>query len=376
MTKAMVSATVPFLDLGRVNAAYEHQLLEACAKVIRSGWYIMGEEVSHFEQEFASYCGTKHAVGVGNGLDALSLVLAAWKEQGKVKDGDEVIVQGNTFIATIAAIMANGLRPVLADVSAKTFNLDPHRIATLIGPRTRVMIPVHLYGQLAPMPELMDLALERNLLVLEDCAQAHGAILNGKKAGSWGHAGAFSFYPGKNLGALGDGGAVVTDEPELRDLVRALGNYGSRRKYEHDLPGINSRLDEIQAAVLRVKLAYLDQDIASRRRVAEIYRSQIKHPGVHLPEVENELAHVWHLFVIRCECRDDLQQYLLRQNIHTQIHYPRAVQDHKPYRTLFQSERMQQMALHEKVLSLPMHPVMTDEQVTLVVNAINSFSAY
>jgi dTDP-4-amino-4,6-dideoxygalactose transaminase len=365
---------VPFLDLAGVNAVYKSELLAACERVISSGRYIMGDELNHFEREFATYCDREHAVGVGNGLDALSIVLAAWKEQGKLQQGDEVIVQANTFIATLAAIMANGLRPILADVIPETFNLNPESVAALIGRRTKVIIPVHLYGQLAPMPEIISLARDRDLLVLEDCAQAHGAVLEGKKAGSWGHAGAFSFYPGKNLGALGDGGAVVTNDSQLANLVRAMRNYGSSKKYEHDLPGVNSRLDEIQAAMLRVKLAFLDRDTVRRRQISQVYLDEIRNPHIRLPEVRDELAHVWHLFVVRTQRRTELQKHLHERGIQTLIHYPRAIEEHKPYRSLRQSMPMKKTALHETVLSLPLYPTMSEKQVAAVVDAVNAFA--
>lgn len=365
---------VPFLNLQQINQVVADELKAACARVIDSGWYIQGAELRQFEDEFARYCGTAHAVGVGNGLDALSLVLGAWKEQGKLEEGDEVIVQCNTFIATIAAIVANGLKPVLADVDQHNYNLDPASVASLISSRTRVLLPVHLYGQLSPMPEIMALAKRYDLLVLEDCAQAHGAELDGRRAGSWGDAAAFSFYPGKNLGALGDGGAVTTDDHGLAELVRAMGNYGSRVKYQHDLPGINSRLDEIQAAMLRVKLAHLDQDITRRRRVARRYLEEICNPLVALPGVVDHEAHVWHLFVVATAHREALQAYLGGGGVQTLIHYPHAIPDHRPYAALAQPQRAREAALHTRILSLPIASTLTDSQVDHVVACINGFS--
>ncbi|TOE88922.1 DegT/DnrJ/EryC1/StrS family aminotransferase, partial [Vibrio parahaemolyticus] len=241
---------IPFLDLKSINLQYHNELKEACARVIDSGWYIMGNELTQFESEFAEYCGTKHAIGVANGLDALILVLRAWKEMGKLKDGDEVIVPANTYIASILAITENNLTPILVEPDPLSYNLTKKNVEAAITPRTKVILPVHLYGLISPMPELMVLAEEHNLLVLEDCAQAHGAEIADKKAGSWGDAAGFSFYPGKNLGALGDAGAITTNDDELSSVVRALRNYGSHKKYENLYKGVNSRLDEIQAAML------------------------------------------------------------------------------------------------------------------------------
>lgn len=300
----------PFLDLKAINAQYRDELVAAVTRVIDSGWYIQGGEVKAFEEEFADYCGSEHCIGVANGLDALTLTLRAWKEMGVLKEGDEVIVPANTYIASILAITENRLKPVLVEPDETTFNLCPEKVADVITPDTRVILAVHLYGQIAPMPALMALAEKHNLLVLEDAAQAHGASINGKKAGSWGHAAGFSFYPGKNLGALGDGGAVTTDDDELAQTVRALGNYGSHKKYENLYQGVNSRLDEIQAAMLRVKLRHLDHEIEKRRSIASYYLKNIQAMGLHLPQYPCRENHVWHLFVVRTSDRDALQKYL------------------------------------------------------------------
>lgn len=364
---------IPFLDLKAVNHEYADELKAACARVIDSGWYIGGAELARFEKAFAEYCGVPFAVGTGNGLDALILVLRAWKQQGKLKAGDEVIVPANTFIATVSAVTETGLIPVLVDIDPATHNLDCPAVEAAITPRTRVLLPVHLYGQLAPMPQLMALAERYGLLVLEDCAQAHGAQLNGRKAGSWGHAAAFSFYPGKNLGALGDGGAVVTSDDELARLVRALGNYGSSVKYRHDYPGVNSRLDEIQAAMLSVKLAYLDADAERRRQVAERYLRGVNNPLITLPGVSERNAHVWHLFVVECVERDALQQHLARRGIQTAIHYPLPIPDHAPYKALKLSLPMENARLHARILSLPIYPTLTEGEQERVVTALNEF---
>src|SRR5580698_2479811 len=271
---------IPFLSLREVNARYADELKVAAGRVIDSGWYVLGEELKSFEREFADYIGVRHALGVGNGLDALALILRGYKELGAIVDGDEVIVPGNTFIASFLAVTENRLVPVPVEPDPVSFNIDPACVEAAIGPRTRAIMAVHLYGQVANMPALAALARKHNLLLIEDAAQAHGAMRDGRKAGAFGNAAAFSFFPGKNLGALGDGGAVVTDDDALAERVAALRNYGSDVKYHHLFQGLNSRLDEIQAAMLRVKLRYLDEDIAWRRRVALRYREGIHHPHI------------------------------------------------------------------------------------------------
>lgn len=364
---------VPFLDLKGINHEYADELKTACARVIDSGWYIAGDELARFEAEFAHYCGTHYAIGTGNGLDALSLVLRAWKEQGKLNAGDEVIVQSNTFIATVSAVLENGLSPIVVDVDSATYNLDIAAVEAAITAKTRVILPVHLYGQLAPMPQIMALAKQHGLLVLEDCAQAHGATLHGCKAGSWGDAAAFSFYPGKNLGALGDGGAITTQDGELATLVRAMGNYGSRIKYQHEYPGINSRLDEIQAALLRVKLARLDTDTERRRLVAERFLSGIRHSHIQLPKALERSAHVWHLFVIKCPYRDELQAYLADRGIQTLIHYPLPIDHHRPYAALSTTSKAIKPALNRLILSLPLYPTLTEAEQEYIIATINQF---
>jgi dTDP-4-amino-4,6-dideoxygalactose transaminase len=365
---------VPFLSLHDVNARLADELKAAAARVIDSGWYILGEELAAFEREFAAWCGTQYAVGTGNGLDALSLVLRAWREMGALAEGDEVIVPANTFIASFLAITENGLRPVPVEPDPLTFNIDPALVEAAIGPRTRVIMPVHLYGQLADMDALAEIAGRRGLLLLEDAAQAHGAVRHGKRAGSFGHAAAFSFFPTKNLGALGDGGAVVTDDERLAACVSALRNYGSEVKYHHPMRGINSRLDEIQAAMLRVKLRYLDADTARRRAIAAQYRDGIAHPGILLPVVRSEEAHVWHLFVIRSPWRDALQRYLRTLGVQTQVHYPVPPHQQAAYPELADRALPITELLHAEVLSLPMSPTLTDAQVQRVIAACRSFA--
>lgn len=371
---------LPFLDLGRVNSEFRDELVAAATAVIDSGWYIQGESVKTFEHAFAEFCGSKHCIGVANGLDALTLTLRAWKELGKLKEGDEVIVPANTYIASVLAITENRLIPVLVEPDDSTYNLCPERVIAALTEKTRAIIPVHLYGQLAPMPELLDIASRHNLLVLEDAAQAHGASLNGRKSGSWGHASGFSFYPGKNLGALGDAGAITTSDDDLAGVLRALGNYGSHEKYKNFYQGVNSRLDEIQAALLSVKLKYLDAQTQQRREIADIYLKGINNPALKLPlaqavDVKTFESHVWHLFVIRSNERTALQRYLADQGVQTQIHYPIPPHQQKAYphfnRLKFDiSER-----IHEEVLSLPMSPVMTVAEARTVVEACNSFVA-
>lgn len=366
---------IEFLSLKAVNAQYQQELKDACSRVIDSGWYIMGNELTQFETEFAAYCGVKHAIGVANGLDALILVLRAWKELGKLKAGDEVIVQANTYIASVLAITENDLVPVLVEPDADTYNLDLALVRAAITPNTKAILPVHLYGQLSPMPELMGMAKEYDLLVLEDCAQAHGAEIGGKRAGNWGDAAGFSFYPGKNLGALGDAGAVTTNDDELAQTLKALRNYGSHKKYENLYQGVNSRLDEIQAAMMRVKLPYMEKETARRQEIARLYRAGINNPLVTLPHVEAESAHVWHLFVVRSDVREQLQQWLNEQGIQTLIHYPIPPHKQQAYPQLHDRQLLLTEQIHQQVLSLPMDPTMSDEAVAKVIAAVNGFKA-
>lgn len=370
---------IPFIDLKFINAQYRQDLIEAATRVIDSGWYIQGTELKAFESEFADYCGTKHAIGVANGLDALTLTLRAWKELGKLKEGDEVIVPANTYIASILAITENRLKPILVEPDEHTYNLCPIKTTAAITSNTKAILAVHLYGQLAPMPELMALAGQHGLLVLEDSAQAHGAATNGKKAGNWGHASGFSFYPGKNLGALGDAGAVTTNDGQLAQTIRALGNYGSHKKYENLYQGVNSRLDEMQAALLRVKLKHLDTETQRRQHIAAMYCEGINNSAIALPTQDSKLniqhcaSHVWHLFVIRTAERENLQTYLTEQGIQTLIHYPIVPHHQKAYQAWSNQSHPITEAIHNEVVSLPISPVMTDDQVQKVIEAINSY---
>lgn len=364
---------IPFLDLKSINLQYNNELKEACARVIDSGWYIMGNELTQFESEFAEYCGTKHAIGVANGLDALILVLRAWKEMGKLKDGDEVIVPANTYIASILAITENNLTPVLVEPDPLSYNLTKKNVEAAITPRTKVILPVHLYGLISPMRELMVLAEEHNLLVLEDCAQAHGAEIADKKAGSWGDAAGFSFYPGKNLGALGDAGAITTNDDELSSVLRALRNYGSHKKYENLYKGVNSRLDEIQAAMLRVKIRYLEEETLTRRKIAKLYLKMISNNKVQLPAFNTEKEHVWHLFVMRVEKRRDFSSYLEREGIQTLVHYPIPPHHQVAYEDLHDKELPITEKIHNEIISIPIGPTMSDEDVKKVIEVINNF---
>lgn len=385
---------ISFLDIKAINVQYRDDLVAAATRVIDSGWYIQGEEVRAFEGEFAKYCGTTHCIGVANGLDALTLTLRAWKELGKLKEGDEVIVPANTYIASILAITENRLKPVLVEPDEATFNLCPQKTAEAITPATKAIVAVHLYGQLAPMPEIMRLAKSHDLLVLEDAAQAHGAELEGKKAGNWGDATGFSFYPGKNLGALGDAGAVTSNDDELAQTIRALGNYGSQKKYENLYQGVNSRLDEMQAAFLRVKLRHLDAETSRRREIAAAYLEGIKNPHIVLPTQHSALSaqysesttpqspvpsashHVWHLFVIRCKERDRLQKHLAEQGIQTLIHYPIPAHHQKAYQQWQYKKLPLTEMIHKEVLSLPMGPSMSTDAIETLIYQSNSFESY
>ncbi len=369
---------ISFLNLAEINSVYSKELIEAASRVIKSGWYIRGSELEAFEKEFADFCGTKFCVGVGNGLDALILTLRAWKVLGKIQDGDEVLVPANTYIASILAITESGLVPVLVEPDLGTFNISVASIKSKITPKAKAILAVHLYGRLADMQEILKIAADENLLVLEDSAQAHGATLNSVKAGAWGDASGFSFYPGKNLGALGDGGAVTTNDKQLADVVRSLGNYGSHEKYSHDLCGVNSRLDELQAAFLRVKLKAIEVEITRRREIARQYTLGISNKLISKPisieDASSDLGnHVFHLYVVKCKARDALQSYLEKNGIQTLIHYPIAPHKQKCYINLDHFSLPCSEQLHETVLSLPMSPVMEDSDVEIVINAINKF---
>lgn len=366
---------IKFLDLGQVNSVYSRELQQAGEKAISSGHYILGSEVNEFEKAFATFCQSKHCIGVGNGLDALSLIFEGYKELGRLVEGDGIIVPANTYIATILAISKAGLVPVLVEPDEGTFNLSAEKAKKALSPNTKTIMAVHLYGQLAPMSELKALAEERGLLLLEDAAQAHGALIDDKKAGAWGDAAAFSFYPGKNLGALGDAGAITTSDSELNDAVRCYRNYGSEQKYVHTQKGVNSRLDELQAAFLSVKLKSLDSDNSLRRNIAETYDSGIRNPAISTPKLpENRLSHVWHLYVIRCAQRDELKSYLQDNGVETLIHYPIPPHKQQAYRELNHLSLPLTEQIHAEVLSLPIYPTLSSSDVNSIVELLNDFS--
>jgi len=364
---------IPFLDLYSVNEKYRDEFIEAFKRVLDSGWYILGEEVDSFESEFAKFCGTKYCIGVANGLDALCLIFRAWKELGRLSDGDEVIVPANTYIATIMAITENNLTPVLVEPDEKSYNLNVKNIERAITQRTKVIFPVHLYGQLAPMDEIMALANLKGLLVVEDSAQAHGAELQGIKAGNWGDAAGFSFYPGKNMGALGDAGAITTNDEQLANVLIGLRNYGSYKKYENKYVGINSRLDEVQAGMLRVKLRHAESEFQRRREVASAYLNGINNPKISLPHALRESTHVWHLFVIRCENRSSLQEHLHNQGVQSQVHYPIPPHKQEAYLEFNELSLPLTELLSDEVLSLPISPSMSDECVRKIIDSVNCF---
>jgi dTDP-4-amino-4,6-dideoxygalactose transaminase len=369
---------IPFLDLKSTNQKYREHLISAATRVIDSGWYILGREVKAFEQEFANYCGTNHCVGVANGLDALTLTLRAWKELKKLQDYDEVIVPANTYIASILAITENRLKPVFVEPDELNFNLCPDQVRAAITPKTKAIVVVHLYGQLAPMKELMTIADKHQLLVLEDSAQAHGAMMDGQRAGNWGHASGFSFYPGKNLGALGDAGAMTTNDPELAQTVRALANYGSQKKYENLYQGLNSRLDEMQAAFLRIKLLDLDREIRKRQEIAVAYAQGIDNSLIRTP-ISRDITwqtsghHAFHLFVVRVKQRAAFQAHLQAAGIETLIHYPIPPHHQQAYKEYSGLKLPLTEAIHREVVSLPIDPSMTDEHIRQVISACNNY---
>lgn len=370
---------IKFLDLQKINQQYGLELKKAASGVIDSGWYLQGERVNLFETNLQNYIGVKHAIGVANGLDAIRLILKAYIEIGIMQEGDEVIVPANTFIATILAITDNRLKPVLVEPDINTYNLDISLIEQHITSRTRAILVVHLYGQVCWSEEMEAIAHRHNLKLIEDNAQAIGAIWNGKRTGSLGHAAGFSFYPGKNLGALGDSGVVTTNDDEFARTVKALANYGSVNKYIYEYRGLNSRLDEIQAAFLDIKLKYLDAENQHRREIAQYYCDYINNDKIVLPILNsqfgilNSLSQVWHLFVIRTYDRDRLQEHLTEMGVQSLIHYPIPPHKQKAYAELNGVSYPITEKIHSEVLSLPISPVMTKEEVNKVVTAINLF---
>ena len=365
---------IKFLDLQKITASFDPELKSAVNRVIDRGWFLLGEELSAFENKYAAFTGSKYCIGVANGLDALRLIIKAYKELGLLKEGDEVIVPANTYIASILAITDNGLIPVLCEPDSDTFNIDETELREKITSKTRAIMLVHLYGQNAMTAIIENLAKENNLLLIEDNAQAIGAKFQNKKTGSLGHAAGHSFYPGKNLGALGDGGAVTTDDEKLAELIYALRNYGSTQKYINEWQGLNSRLDDIQATVLRVKLKRIDQDNERRRQIANAYLTGIKNDLIILPKLSADpTSHVWHLFVIKSQKRDDLQKYLDQNGVQTIIHYPIPPHKQKAYLDLNEIHLPITERLSKEVLSLPISPVMEHDEVQTVINVINTF---
>jgi dTDP-4-amino-4,6-dideoxygalactose transaminase len=365
---------IKFLNLKKINEPYEIAFQEKLKSVLASGWYILGKEVQEFETNFAQYCGANYCVGVGNGLDALTLIFKGYIQLGKFQKGDEVIVPANTYIASILAILQADLVPVLVEPKLETYNIDPSLIQNKITSKTKAILAVHLYGQLAEMDAINKIATQNNLIVIEDAAQSHGAIGNQKAViKNPLSAVAYSFYPGKNLGALGDGGAVVTNDDQLTKAIQTLRNYGSEIKYQNDFIGVNSRLDELQAAFLNLKLPNLDSDNEKRRVIAKRYLSEIKNNKIILPFWDLSDNHIFHLFVIRTQNRDDLQNYLVENNIETMIHYPIPPHQQKAFELWNNLSFPITEKVHNEVLSLPIGPVMTMDEVSFVVTILNKY---
>ncbi len=360
---------VPFVSFLPMERELDKELREAFNRVYERSWYIEGKEDENFEKAFAEYCHMNYCIGTGNGLDALMLALKALG----IHEGDEVIVPSNTFIATALAVTYTGATPVFVEPDIRTFNIDPAKIEEKITAKTKVIMPVHLYGQPCDMDPIMAVAKKHGLYVVEDCAQAHGATYKGQRIGSFGDAAGFSFYPGKNLGALGDAGATVPNVEELAKKIRALGNYGSDRKYHHLYPGMNSRLDEIQAGFLRIKLRHLDDYNAERDRLARRYLAGIQNPKITLPQVGPDRNHIWHIFSIRCDTRDQLHDYLEERGILTVSHYPIAIADQPAYA----AQNLPRLPVSSRIaateLSLPMYVGMTEEEVDTVIRALNQY---
>jgi dTDP-4-amino-4,6-dideoxygalactose transaminase len=365
---------IKFLDLNQLNAPYVDAFQAQLSKLVHEGWFILGKETESFENNFAQFVGTKFCIGVGNGLDALILIFKSYIHLGKLQKGDEVIVPANTYIASILAVLEAGLVPVLVEPNEKTFNINPEKVVEKITSKTKAILTVHLYGQLAEMETLQSIAKTHQLLLIEDAAQAHGAKNEQQKsAGNLSDAGAFSFYPGKNLGALGDAGAVTTNNSELAETIRSMRNYGSKVKYFNEIKGINSRLDELQAAFLNIKLMDLASDNEKRRTIAKMYLEQINNPKIGLPFYDGSENHVFHLFVIRTENREALQKYLFENGVQTQIHYPIPPHQQKAMQQFNALNLPITEGIHREVLSLPMHPMLKKEEIETIVRLINQY---
>lgn len=360
---------IKFLDLKKINNRYREEIDSRIKNILDKGWYLQGEENEKFTKNFANFCGTKFALGVANGLDALNLIIKAYG----FGNGDEIIVPANTYIATILAISENGCIPILVEPDIKTYNINPDSIEEKITSKTKAIMVVHLYGQAVQMEKIWKIAKKYNLKIIEDSAQAHGAIYQEKHTGNLGNASGFSFYPGKNLGCMGDGGAVTTNDEELFNKIKAIANYGSDRKYHHIYKGINSRLDEIQAAVLDVKLNHLDSDNNKRREISKYYRENIKNSKIILPETYDEKSHVWHIFAVRTQNRDEFQKYLTEKGIQTIIHYPTPPHKQGAYKEWNNLSFPITEEIHNTILSLPISPVMTDSEIEKVVEVVNEY---
>lgn len=360
---------IKFLDLKKINNRYREEIDSRIKDILDKGWYLQGEENENFTKNFANFCGTKFALGVANGLDALNLIIKAYG----FGNGDEIIVPANTYIATILAISENGCIPLLVEPDIKTYNLNPDSIEEKITSKTKAIMVVHLYGQAVQMEKIWKIAKKYNLKIIEDSAQAHGAIYQENRTGNLGDASGFSFYPGKNLGCIGDGGAVTTNDEELFNKIKAIANYGSDRKYHHIYKGVNSRLDEIQAAVLDIKLKHLDSDNNKRREISKYYRENIKNSKIILPETYDEKSHVWHIFAVRTQNRDEFQKYLTEKGIQTIIHYPTPPHKQGAYKEWNNLSFPITEEIHNTILSLPISPVMTDSEIEKVVEVVNEY---
>ena len=364
---------IPFLNLNKINQPFEAAFQEKMKQFFEAGWYILGKEVSAFEKGFAAYCGAKYCIGVGNGLDALVLIFKGYIELGKLQKGDEVLVPANTYIASVLAVLQADLVPVMIEPKLESYTVDPHVIEAKITTKTKVIMPVHLYGQLCEMESINEIATKHNLLIVEDAAQAHGATGNGTKAGNFGNAAGFSFYPGKNLGALGDAGAITTNDAALAEVLFSLRNYGSKVKYENERIGVNSRLDELQAAFLNIKLPHLAAENEFRRHLARKYLLEINNEKIILPQWDETENHVFHLFVVRTQNRSALQEYLKSQGIETMIHYPIPPHQQQALAILNHLSFPITEKIHEEVLSIPLNSSLSDSEIQHIIATINRY---
>lgn len=364
---------VKYLNLQKINQQYHNEFLNSFSAFLEKGSFILGNETKLFQDEYAQYCGTKYCIGVANGLDALTLIFRSYKEMGVLKDGDEVIVPANTYIATVLAITENKLVPIFVEPDIWAYNIDPKKISEKITSKTKAILVVHLYGRIADMDEINKIANEHALKVIEDVAQAQGAVYEGRRAGSLGHAAGHSFYPSKNLGALGDAGAITTNDNILAETVSAIRNYGSEKRYYNLYKGVNSRLDELQAAFLRIKLKDLDKKNCERIKIARKYCTEIKNPLVQLPQIDNAISNVWHIFPILINNRDSFQTYLKECGIETIVHYPIPPHKQNAYKEYNQLNFPISEKIHNTQLSIPLHPALSEEEVQIVIESINLY---